>query len=209
MRNITRSFEPIETKSASGSTWSSSHSSDGTSIMAPSSSFGGDVAAARASALDFLVDDPRGCRGTPRLGDHRHEDLHRPAIGGLKQRADLDAQQARPVERQAGASGSPWPGSPRPPSADRGSPCRRRYRAGGRRSACPAAAGWLRHRARPARSSRGSLLAIMNCSSVRNSPTPSAPVSSSIGRSATRPELCSSVIATPSRVTDGLSLSSR
>ena len=29
----------------------------------------------------------------------------------------------------------------------------------------------------------------MNCSSVRNSPTPSAPVSSSIGRSATRPEL--------------------
>ena len=49
----------------------------------------------------------------------------------------------------------------------------------------------------------------MNCSSVRNSPTPAAPVSSSIGRSATSPELCSSVISIPSRVTDGLSLAVR
>ena len=46
----TRSFEPIETKSASGSSWSSSNSSEGTSIMAPSSSLRRHRLAVRAAA---------------------------------------------------------------------------------------------------------------------------------------------------------------
>ena len=69
--------------------------------MAPSSSLLGTGWPAWLQPLDFLVDHQPGLAELPGLGDHRHEDLHRPAIGRLQQRADLDAQQPRPVEREA------------------------------------------------------------------------------------------------------------
>ena len=96
-----------------------------------------------------------------------------------EQRPDLRAEQRRPVERHADRAPADgrvlFLGS----RGNRAAPCRRRHRACGRSPAARRAP----HRGSPGRaasaaSSRGKVEAIMNCSSVRNSPMPSAPDSS-------------------------------
>ena len=115
-----------------GNSSSSWKSSDGTSIIAPSISLLGQAVAvavqdgsARASISAARARTP------PTSVDHREHEPELAPGRGLQQRADLRAQQRRPVERQAGSPASPSPGSPPSLRGSRAAPCRRRHRASG------------------------------------------------------------------------------
>ena len=99
--NWNRSFEPTETKSTFAISSSSCQSSDGTSIIAPILKLVGRWWPKRARWRTSRSMMSRACVDFGKLGDHRQHDAQFAPARRLQQRADLGAQQARPVERQA------------------------------------------------------------------------------------------------------------
>ena len=81
----------------------------------------------------------------------------------------------------------------------RAAPCPSRCRGCGTPPACRAPSRGCARRAPRARSASGTLVRTRNCSSVRNSPTPTAPHFGRLGRSAISPAFMCSCSVTPSR----------
>ncbi len=85
--------------------------------------------------LELELHHPLGLDEFPGLGDHRHENLHRTAVGRRQQRAHLRAQQAGAIERQPQRAKAHRRVLLRRRAQIRNHPCRRRHRAAGTRSA--------------------------------------------------------------------------